>query len=827
MKLSYNWLTDYVDLAGMPAEEVADTLTMLGLEVDGIERIGSSFDGVVVGHVLEAKPHPNADRLKLCSVDLGDGAPVQVVCGGPNVAAGQRVPVAQVGTTLMLPSRKSPGELEPVTLTKAKIRGEASNGMICSESELGLSDDHSGIMVLDEDAPLGQPIDQYLKHRGQHNSDVVFHVAITPNRPDATSHVGVARDLAAALGKPLSMPSVDQRPAGTSPTVSVTIEDEDACPRYVGLVVRGVTVAPSPEWLQDRLRAVGLRPINNVVDVTNFVMYEVGQPLHAFDLAKLAGSGDHQAAIVVRSTSGEQSFTTLDDQKRTLPPNTLLISDAQRPVAVAGVMGGLDSEVTDQTTDVLIESAYFEPSGIRKTARALSLQTDSSYRFERGADPQIQAWAANRAADLLVELAGGTAEANVVDAFPSPPSPLQLELRPQRVGALLGVDIAADEIDRLLTAIGFEVTRPGESLSVVVPSFRPDVEREVDLIEEVARLHGYDNIPLPGRMTLPSVAPRLDARRAARAEAANRLAGMGLRELYGNTLLPEEVASRYAVPPFADSEADAVVTANAINRDMAALRPSLLPGVLNIIAHNLNRGASSLRLFEFGHVFSKDASATDEPVQGYRERESLIISMTGDASSAGWAEQHRSLDFFDLKGIVSQLFEALGVPDLSETVRQASGVLSYGLDVSIDGTTVGTLGRVADETARYHDIEAEVFFAEIDWTATAELVAERSARRYTPIPRFPESERDIALVVDENVSAGHVLETIRETGGYLLRSARIFDVYRGDRLPAGKKSIAFGLRFGGDRTLKDKEVDRQVQRIVAVVEADYAATLRS
>jgi phenylalanyl-tRNA synthetase beta chain len=799
---------------------------MLGLEVDGTETVGASLDGVVVGHVLDTAPHPNADRLTLCAVDLGDAEPVQIVCGAPNVAPGQRVAVARVGTTLELPSRKDPASREPVTLSRAKIRGEVSEGMICAEDELGLGDDHSGIMVLDPDAPIGEPLEAYFRRQGRAASDTVYDVAITPNRPDATSHIGVARDVAAALGRELRLPAVDEVPAGASGEVSVRIEAPEACPRYVGLVVRGVQVGPSPEWLQARLRAVGLRPINNVVDVTNFVMYEVGQPLHAFDLARLAGADGHAASIIVREAAGKERFTTLDDIERELPAGALLICDARGPVAVAGVMGGANSEVTAETTDILIESAYFEPASIRSTAKALGLQTDSSYRFERGADPRVQAWAASRAALLIAEVAGGTVADALVDAHPAPAASRELRVRHARIAAVLGQDIPAGEVERLLSAIGFAPEPDGDALRVTVPSFRPDVEREIDVIEEVARLYGYDQIALPGRMALPAIPPRTDRQRDLRAAARDRLAGIGFRELYTNSLLPAATAEAFAVPALTGARVEAVVTANAINREMAALRPSLLPGVLGAAAYNLNRGARAIRFFEFGHVFGRGDDA-EGLVDGYRERESVILAMAGEAVAGGWDQQPRPVDFFDLKGALLHLLAALGIDHPAETEDpHPDDLTAYRLTLEVEGHRIALLARTSDAVEERFELRQPVYFAEIDWTRLAALLAGRPETRYTPVSRHPAVDRDIAVTVDRDEPVGPMLETIRQQGRPLLREARVFDLYAGERIGEGQKSVAFALQFQADRTLTDKVVDKQVRRIVQALEQAHGAALR-
>ncbi len=847
MNVSLRWLSDYV-AHGLTPDQVSERLTMSGLEVEQAVATGPSLDGVVVGAVLDVQPHPDADRLRVCSVRLGDDAePVQIVCGAPNVAAGQRVPVATVGTTLMLPARDGSG-LEPVTIKKGKIRGQVSFGMICAQDELGLGTGHDGILVLDEAAPVGVPLADYLSPRGDLPGDTVLDIAITPNRPDATSHVGVARDLAALTDTALTLPEVDVPEAGgaTADAVTIRIED-DGCARYAAVVVRGVTVGPSPDWLRERLEAIGVRAINNVVDVTNYVLHEIGQPLHAFDLATLA-----DATVVVRGSRPGETVTTLDDLERKLPEGTLLICDGQRPVAVAGVMGGANSEVSDATTDVLIESAFFDPARIRRASKALSLQTDASYRFERGVDPTRQPWAAARAAALLAEVAGGTVQAGLVDQVAVPYTPRTVTLRPERVARVLGMDVPRDEIVRLLTAIGFEVTGDrgstleafaqaallgsaaaavGEAaeagLAVTVPPFRPDVTREIDVIEEVARLWGYDRLPTPAATAVP-LAPAGDTPSARLlGRVRQRLAALGFREVYTNSLVPAPTAQAFADAAWTGIGGEPVETLNPISQEMSALRPSLLTGLVTVASYNQARGAGALRLFEAGHVYRRSVAASDL-VEGYHEHTSLVLSMSGPAHRAAWDADARPTDVYDLKGVVLDVLADLGIPDVAETPRPApDGLTAYALDLSSGGTRLGSLGRLADGVADQADLQSELFVAELDWDALASLASRDGVTAYHPISRFPTVERDLALVVPQAQAAGPLLDTIRQSGAPLLQDARLFDVYHGTGVPQGHKSLAFTLRFGADKTLRDKEVDGRVRRIVKTLEAQHGATLRA
>ena len=830
MKISYNWLKDYVDHPLSP-DALGEALTMSGLELEEAETLGASLDGVVVGRVLEVGPHPNADRLTLCRVDLGNGEPVQIVCGAPNVAAGQKAPVATVGTTVMMASRENPGEKVAVKLKKAKIRGEVSMGMICAEDELGLSDDHSGIMVLDEDAAVGQPFETYLSGHGIAAHDTVLDLAITPNRPDAISHLGVARDVATLTETPLTRPAVTlpEHGGAAAEQVAVEIECPQECPRYVGILVRGVEIKESPAWLKQRLTAIGLRPRNNIVDITNYVMYECGQPLHAFDFDQIAGQ-----KIIVRLTEDEHTFTTLDSKERTLPKGTIMICDAEREVAVGGIMGGENSEVTDATTNVLIEAAYFDPSTVRRASKLIragdqrGLSTDASYRFERGVDADGQVWAAARAAQLMVELGGGELVPGMVDAHPLKPEHRVLPLRLARIGKILGVEVPKDEVVRILTALGFAVTDDGERLHCTVPTYRPDVEREIDLIEEVARIYGYDNIPEPTHTPLPSFLPRpTPAERLRRATLA-LLNGQDYRELYTNSLLSKTVAERFNHPMLASAvrTGPVVETLNPISREMTTMRPSLLPGMLDVMAFNQNHGQEALRFYEIGHVFHR-TDREDVTVTGYAEHTSILIAASGPEAPVGWDRKPHTVDFFDLKGTVEALVEALRLPDVVMTpVYEATPLTAYHLAVTSGGAHLGVVARLSDAVADTFDLKAPTYFAELDWTNTAALAAPHLERPYQTVSRHPLAVRDIAVAVRRDQAVGPMIETIEEAGRPLLRDVGVFDLYKGKNIDADKKSVAFSLRFGADRTLTDTDVDERVAAIVEQLAQRYEAVLR-
>ncbi len=799
---------------------------MSGLELEEAETIGASLDGVVVGHVLSAEQHPNADRLTLCQVDLGNGEPVQIVCGAPNVAAGQKAPVARVGTTLMLPSRDKPGEKVAIKLKKAKIRGEVSMGMICAEDELGLSDDHTGIMVLDDDAPIGQPFDAFLQSQGIITQDTALDLAITPNRPDAISHLGVARDVAALTEVALKRPEVTVPTAGgaVAEEVTVKIECPEACHRYVALLVRGITIKESPDWLKKRLTAIGLRPINNIVDITNYVMYECGQPLHAFDFDQLAG-----ATIIVRQATGGEKFTTLDSKEHMLPAGTVLICDAERPVALGGMMGGENSEVSDTTTNVLIESAYFDPSITRKAAKTLGLSTDASYRFERGVDADGQAWAAARAAELMVALGEGELVSGMVDAHPTKPQQPVLPLRLSRIAAIMGIDIPRDEVIRILTVLGFGVAESeGETLHCTVPTYRPDVEREIDLIEEVARIYGFDNIPEPAHTPLPHFSPRPRPADQIRQVTQAFLGGNGYRELYTNSLLSKEEAEHFNHPSLSTptTTGPVVETLNPISQTMTTLRPSLLRGMLQVMGFNQNHGQEVLRFYEFGHVFHK-TDREDVLVPGYAEHEAFIMALSGPDAPDSWDHKTRPVDFFDLKGDVEVLLETLRLPNITMTPSyDATPLTAYHLTVASGRTPLGIIARISDALAETLDLKTPVYYSEFDWSTVVTLATPQLARSYAAISRYPVVDRDIAIAVERSQPVGPMIETIEKAGRPLLRTVHVFDLYEGKGIAADKKSVAFSLRFGADRTLKDAEVDKRIAKIVAQLSTEYQAELR-
>ena len=801
MKISYNWLKELIDLNLSP-EETAEKLTLIGLEVEEVSQYGSNLEGVVVGEVLNVSDHPNADRLRICQVDIGPNQQ-QIICGADNVAVGQKVPVATVGTTLPVETENG----EPFTIRKAKLRGEKSNGMICAEDELGLGEDHSGIMVLDNGlkpgTPLSEAIDLY--------QDFIIDIELTPNRPDATCHVGVARDLAAALNLDLKKSfDTDFEEAEPLDEIDITIESPEKCHRYVGKLVKDVTVEESPNWLQDRLKAIGVRPVNNIVDITNYVMFELGQPLHGFDADTIKGN-----EIIVKDFDEEIEFETLDHVKRTCSAGTLFICDGKEPVAIAGVMGGVDSEVSNQTQNVLIESAYFDPTTIRKTAKEQMLQSDASYRFERGIDPQLQRIAAERAAELMVEIAGGTMLDACTDEHPIKTESKELTLRTSYVNRLLGTDFSTDKIEDILHGLELELLNKNEdTLTYSIPTFRPDLEREVDLIEEVGRLFDYNNIPTPKHGKFTSPEPLTDWEKLL-SKAKETAKGMQFREIYSNSLMPEEDAKLLG-------DLDNMIhTLNPISTDMTTLRPSLLYGFLTSVAYNFNRKAKQVRFFEIGNVFEKAEEGTYHP--NIKEHTNILFGLAGFKTIEHWKTDPEHYDVFDLKAPVENFLQKF---DLSDALTQEADDQNR-LLYTFEEEEVGRIFKIPQELRENYDIELPAFAAEFSLTKIQEVRKQIGSPQYEPVSKFPAFDFDFGVVVDSHVKAGDLLKTIEDTAGGSLKELDVFDVFEGESLGENKKSIAFRLSFlDKEKTLTIKDVEPIINKVLKVLEKQYSAKLR-
>ncbi len=803
MRISLEWLADFVELdledPELP-ERLANGLLLAGLEVEAVERPQAAFDGLVVAEVLSAAPHPGADRLRVCR--LADGARERsVVCGAPNVAAGQRVVLARPGASM-------PGGME---IRVARIRGEPSEGMICSERELGLGTAHDGVLVLDGAPPVGSDAAELLGL-----SDVIFDISITPNRADCLSVLGVARETAALLGASARTPGIsaqEDASVAADALCAVEIRDAEKCPRYAARVIRGVGIGPAPMWMQRRLRAAGMRPINNVVDVTNYVMLSLGQPLHAFDLTRLAG----RRIIVRRWAEDDGPFATLDGQERRMDDGDLMICDGEKPVAIGGVMGGLDSEVSPETRDILLESAYFAPQTIRRTRRRLGMSTEASYRFERGVDPSGTVRAADWAAELIRQTAGGAIARGVVDAHPAPVVPKRVPIRVARASRLLGVSLDAAQVRESLESLGMSVSGRGDGVfSVEVPTFRPDVEREVDLVEEVGRRVGYENVPA----TLPasgSPAARPTRARALELEARRTMVAGGLSEALNYSFV-----ARGGLRTMGWRDEEMVALRNPLSGEMDVLRTTLLAGLLTNAAHNLSRGVEGIRLFELGCVF--------HPVEGAALPEQVLRMaglVVGGAQPADDARPPE--DLLDLKGVLECLFDSLGVRGVAFTeAGRAPGWDSSAVSRILAGDAeLGHIGLVSPRVLDEWDVEAGVSAFEISLAALSEI--EPAPRRMAPLPRYPASPRDLAVVVDAERTHGQVEEAIREAGGDWLESVRLFDVYEDSALRAsGEKSLAYSLVFRHpEATLTDEQVREAFDGIVAHLAARLGARLRA
>ncbi|MEX0685628.1 MAG: phenylalanine--tRNA ligase subunit beta [Balneolales bacterium] len=801
MKISYNWLKQYLDFNLTP-DETAEKLTLTGLEVEGIEETGSDFSGIVVGEVLDCDKHPNADRLSVCRVDVQNEI-LPIVCGAPNVKAGQKVIVATVGSEL--PVKLENGE--PFIIKKSKIRGEVSQGMICAEDELGLGDDHSGIIILDPSTKIGTPVSEIY----QSSKDHIFEIGLTPNRPDASGHIGVARDLSAVLKLPLMNPLEDYKDDTYSDSlagqVTIEVKNYKKCRRYSAMIVRNITVGESPQWLKTRLASIGLRSINNIVDVTNFILHETGQPLHAFDLDLLAGN-----SIIVQDFEKETIFTTLDKVERKVPAGSLFICDAEKPVAIAGIMGGQNSEINSNTQHVLIESACFEPVSTRKTSKKLGLQTDSSYRFERGVDPNMAAKAAKRCANMIAEVSGGISEQAITDLYPDPEAPAELTLRMRRLNMILGTTIAQEEASGILERLGFKVTVMNNDLHCKVPTFRPDIHGEIDLIEEVARIYDYNNIPSPEFVKYRSL-HLLPFHERFREKVRTSAKALGLKEIYSNSLLPQHTTKHWG-------EEAVIPTLNPITKDQAILRPSLIHGFLNSVGYNFKRKTSRARFFEIGNVFSRSDNGTW--IKGVKEETNLLIGIAGDKTMDHWLTKSTPFTIFDLKSLINGLFQSLGLKvDYKEVTPDK-------LTIYVGKNPVGILGLVDQNLLIAADVDNPAFTAEISLTALEEIANFKKTASFKPIPRFPSFEFDIALVVDKAVASGQLEEIIKQIAGKRLQSIQIFDVFEGGSLKKNEKSIAFRLNFLDEsKTLTISDVEPIIQKIVKKLNREYSAILRS
>lgn len=795
MRISLEWLKDYVDFNDS-AEMLAERLTMTAQEASSVLEKNDYLSEVVVGNVDSVEEHPDADKLQVCQVDTGNGELTQIICGAPNVAAGQMVPV-------ILPGTKMPtGD----TIKSVKLRGVKSHGMIASERELGLSDAHAGVMVLRDDAETGTSFWDYLEEYWSG-----LDVEITPNRPDCMSHFGIAREVSVMNSTELRKPAIeiDETDELIDDVAKVIIHDPERCPRYAARVIKNVKIAPSPLWLQQRLSAIGLRPINNVVDLSNYVLMETGHPLHTFDSDQLA-----EHTIEVRTAEDGEEFTTLDGKKRELDSEILLICDAEKPVAIAGIMGGENSEVTDDTVNILIESAYFNPVTIRRGSKYLGLSTEASKRFERGADPEGVLYALNRLTALIAEYAGGEVVAGIIDEYPNKFEQDSIQIRQSKTEQLLGIEISQDEIASILTSLECETkVTDADTLQIVPPTFRPDLEREVDLIEEILRIYGMENVPAPEsfKVTAQDVVPR-DTELQER--FAHLWKGFGFNHTYSNSLVKEA----YCFPEATGKTP--LRLRNPLSEEMAYMRTTLLPVLLENTAKNINKKESDVRLFEIGRVFSQNG---DSPTNA-DEYLHFVALATGRKQPITWAAEEKQIDFYDFKGYIEATFEVLGLTRLSFKPL-TSTLLQPGFTVMIQETAAGTGGQFHPAILKTFDIDQPVFGFEIDLNLLQEYFSRDII--YTKPSEYPPVDRDLSFVVPQNFEAANLTDSLRENGGELVDHLVLYDAYEGKPIEAGKKSLTYTLRFiSPERTLTEREIDKIVNRMVQVAREEHQATLR-
>ncbi|UII27114.1 phenylalanine--tRNA ligase subunit beta [Fulvivirga maritima] len=804
MKISLNWLKEYIDLNQSP-EELGKILTDTGLEVEGLdpfEQVKGGLKGLVVGEVLTCVPHTNADKLKVTTVDLGGDAPTQIVCGAPNVAQGQKVIVATVGATLY------PEGHEPFQIKKAKIRGEVSQGMICAEDEIGLGQSHAGIMVLDTDLPNGTPAAEYFDL----TDDTIIEIGLTPNRADAASHIGVARDLKAALKQEVKWPDVSAFSVdNTNSKITVSVENEEACPRYSGISISNVSVKESPEWLQIKLKTLGLEPINNVVDITNFVLHETGQPLHAFDASQIKGD-----KVVVKTLSEGTKFTTLDDKERKLKAADLMICDGEgNGMCIAGVFGGKGSGVKESTTDVFLESAYFSPDYIRKTAQHHQLKTDASFRYERGTDPNITVYALKRAALLIKELAGGEISSEITDLYPTPIEDFKVPVKYKNVHRLIGKDISKDRIKEILTLLDIKITEETEdSFLALVPPYRVDVQREADIVEEILRVYGFNNVDLPDHVQSDYLAefPSTDKDKIQKT-ITELLVSQGYYEILTNSLTKPQYAEN--APEL--NEKESVQILNKLSEDLAVLRQSLLHTGLEVAAYNINRRQSNLRLFEFGKSYFHIEDS-------YVEKQKLAIYLTGDIENENWINKSRKVTFHDLYQTVTSVISRLISKEVTTDVTHDSP-FAYGLVVKLGQKELAKLGKVNTSTCKKAGIKQEVFYAEIDWN----LLMKKAANSVTfeEVSKFPEVRRDLSLVIDKKVTFEEIKALATGKNQKFIKAINVFDVYEGENIGEDKKAYAISFTLEDkEKTLTDKVIDKTMNNLIRLFENNLNAIIR-
>lgn len=806
MKISYNWLKQFVKI-DWKSEETAALLTDLGLEVEIVDKYQSvkgGLEGIVVGHVLTCIQHPDADRLKITTVDLGDGIPVQIVCGASNVAAGQKVPVATIGTILYDATGVA------FTIKKGKIRGQESHGMICAEDELGLGESHEGIMILDDALIPGTKAATVFKIE----NDEVFEIGLTPNRADAMSHWGTARDLKAGLlqsgvNVELITPSVSNfRVDKRILKIDIDVKESKLAPRYCGVTISGITVKPSPSWLQNRLKAIGLNPKNNIIDVTNYVLHELGQPLHAFDASKINGK------VSVKTLPTGTKFVTLDDVERTLDEEDLMICDEKGPLCIAGVFGGKKSGVSENTNSIFLESAYFNPVSIRKTAKRHQLNTDASFRFERGIDPTITVYALKRAALLIQEVAGGEITSDVIDVYPKKIEDFTVFLNFSKVAKIIGQELSKDTIKKILVSLDIKVNSVSDAgLGLTIPAYRVDVQREIDVIEEILRVYGYNNINFSKKLNATvSNSPRTEDYKVQNS-IATQLNSQGFNEMMANSLT---TASYVQLSDLLKEEHN-VTMLNPLSADLATMRQSLLFSGLEAVSYNINRKNADLKLFEFGKSYHNLPS-------GYEERKHLTLFLSGNRNQESWTNAQKPSDFFLFKGYVNAVLSRLGIQK-TQHLPLTSDVFAEGIAIGFGEDVIVELGVVKKSILKHFGIKQEVFFADFNWALILKLITTKI--KYAEIPKYPEVRRDLALLIDQNVTYDSIYNIARQTEKTLLKDINLFDVYEGKNLAEGKKSYALSFIIqDNSKTLTDVQIDKIMSKLQKNFETELGASLR-
>jgi phenylalanyl-tRNA synthetase beta chain len=818
MNISYNWLREYLDVNLKP-EELSGILTGIGLEVEAVEyheKIKGGLEGFVIGEVRTCEKHPDADKLSVTSVDIGSDPLLNIVCGAPNVAAGQKVVVAMIGTTLYKGN-------ESFQIRKTKLRGVVSEGMICAEDEIGLGDKHDGILVLPDGAKAGTPAKEYFNLQ----PDATFVIGLTPNRIDSASHYGVARDLAAFLGRNQALkavlPDVSAfKSDNTHDKVDVVIENPDACNRYTGVCLSGIMVGPSPRWLQERLRSIGLNPINNVVDVTNFVLHELGQPLHAFDADQLGGR-----KIVVRNMPAGNRFTTLDGTEHELSDEDLMICDGYQPVGIAGVFGGLHSGITDKTTNIFLESAYFNPQSVRGTSRRLGINTDASFRFERGVDPDMVITALKRTALLIKEVAGGSISSEIVDVYPRPISPFRVEVAYKNIDRLIGISIDKNTIKEILKSLEIKIlNETQDNLMLEVPPYRVDVTREADIIEEILRIYGYNNIPVSEILKSSLSYTAKPDREKMVNKVSDLLCGSGFTEIMSNSITTSAYYEKLTTFP----AGHLVKILNPLSNELNVMRQTLLFGGLEVIMHNRNRKNPDLRLFEYGNCYSYNADIQNQqPLAPYHEESHIILFLTGHKNEANWAMKEEDSTFFQLKGTVENVLLHVGF-DLrsiyTSSVTDKPDIYDNAVFIKYNQVPVAEIATLSKKITGLYDIDADVFYADLYWDKIVRISAEIPFQ-YAELPRFPEVKRDLALLLDKSVSYEQVKDIAYKTEKQLLKKVILFDVYEDEKIGKDKKSYAVSFILQDmEKTLTDERIERTMKNLMAAYERNLKAEIR-